>query len=275
MREHISDIGNLIDSVDSYDFLKTSADMICNLSNSTYTTVFVYTKDQAPLYVFDSFEGRKHKDAIRTFIGETYIISPFYRKCTRGIRAGLYLAKDLYKPNDCEVEDMVRSLELAVEHSDREELGYRTLNWPELQSEISMAIPLDDGRIVEIAIYRDSKRVSFEENFPDDLAELYPVLGACFRRFWSRNETRFYGKTKTVINGFAPLLSKREREVIDLILKGHSSESISLMLGISITTVKSHRKMSYQKMKISTQAELMSLYLMCLQQNSDLPVTTQ
>ncbi len=64
MREHISDIGNLIDSVDSHDFLKASAAMICNLSNSTYSTVFVYDKDQAPLYVFDSFKGRKHKDAI-------------------------------------------------------------------------------------------------------------------------------------------------------------------------------------------------------------------
>ena len=266
VQEHVSDIGNLIDSIDSHDFLKESASMICNLSNSTYSTVFVYAKNQAPLYVFDSFEGRKHKDAIRTFIDKTYIISPFYRKCTRGIRAGLYLAKDLYKPNDCEVDDMVRSLELAVEHSDQEELGYRTRDWPKLQSEISMAIPLDDGRIVEIAIYRDPQSASFEEKFPDDLAELYPVLSACFRRFWSRNETRFYDEHAPFCKNFAPLLSKREHQVIDLILKGHSSEAISLILGISITTVKSHRKMSYHKLKISTQAELMSLYLMSLQQ---------
>jgi DNA-binding CsgD family transcriptional regulator len=267
VREHISEIGNLIDSVDSHDFLKTSASMICGLSNSTYSTVFIYAKDQAPCYVFDSFEGRKHKNAIRTFIKQTYIISPFYRKCRRGIHAGLYLAKDLYRPNDCEVEDMVRSLELAVEHSDQEELGYRTHNWPKLQSEISMAIPLDDGRVVEIAIYRDPQRASFEEKFPNELAELYPVLSACFRRFWSRNESRFYNQQQPAVNDFAPLVSKREREVIELILKGHSSESISLILGISITTVKSHRKMSYQKLKISTQAELMSLYLMSLQQN--------
>jgi len=265
---YVSEIGNLIDSIDSHDFLKASAAIICDLSDSNFSTVFVYAKDQAPLYVFDSFQGRKHKDAIRTFIDETYIISPFYRKCTRGIRAGLYLAKDLYKPHDCEVKDMVQSLELAVEHSDREELGYRTRNWPKLQSEISMAIPLDDGRIVEIAIYRDPQSASFEEKFPDDLAEMYPVLGACFRRFWSRNESRFYNQQKPAVNGFAPLLSKRERQVIDLILNGHSSEAISLILGISITTVKSHRKMSYHKMKISTQAELMSLYLMSLQKNS-------
>jgi DNA-binding CsgD family transcriptional regulator len=275
VREHIYDIGNLIDSVDSHDFLKASAAMICRLSNSTYSTVFVYAKDQAPLYVFDSFEGRKHKDAIRTFIDKTYIISPFYRKCSRGMRAGLYLAKDLYKSNDREVEDMVRSLELAVEYSDQEELGYRTHNWPKLQSEISMAIPLDDGRIVEIAIYRDSQCASFEEKFPSDLAELYPVLSACFRRFWSRHECRFYDEQVPVCNDFAPILSNREREVIDLILKGHSSEAISLILGISITTVKSHRKMSYHKLKISTQAELMSLYLMSLPHNPDLPATRQ
>ncbi len=275
MQNHISDIGNLIDSVDSHDFLKASATIICGLSNSTYSTVFVYAKDQAPLYVFDSFEGRKHKDAIRTFIDETYVINPFYRKCKRGIRAGLYLAKDLYKPNDCEVEDMVRSMELAVEHSDQEELGYRTRNWPKLQSEISMAIPLDDGRIVEIAIYRDSRSVSFEENFPNELAELCPVLSACFRCFWSRHESRFYDEYTPFCKEFAPSLSKREHQVIDLILKGHSSEAIGLILRISITTVKSHRKMSYHKLKISTQAELMSLYLMSVQQHSSLPAIRQ
>ncbi len=166
-------------------------------------------------------------------------------------------------------------MELAVEHSDQEELGYRTHNWPKLQSEISMAIPLDDGRIVEIAIYRNSECASFEEKFPDDLAELFPVLSACFRLFWSRHESRFYDEHAPVCSDFAPRLSNREHQVIDLILKGHSSEAISLILGISITTVKSHRKMSYHKLRISTQAELMSLYLMSLQQHFDLSATRQ
>jgi len=264
VQDYILDIGELIDSVDSHSFLRMSAAMICNLSGASQSTIFVYTKNQVPLYVFDSFKRQKHKEAIRTFINNTYVINPFYRKCTNGIRAGIYLAKDVCNSNDCEVEELVRSMELAVEHCDHEELGYITRNWPKRQSEISIAVPLDDGRVIEITLYRDVDCASFEEEFPTELADMYPILRACFRRFWLRNEHRFTGEKSAVFGGFAPLLSPREREVIDLILKGHSSEAISLILGISITTVKSHRKMSYQKMKISTQAELMSLYLSSL-----------
>jgi len=264
VQDYILDIGELIDSVDSHSFLRMSAAMICNLSRASQSTIFVYTKNQMPLYVFDSFKRQKHKEAIRTFINNTYVINPFYRKCTSGIRAGIYLAKDVCNSNDCEIEELVRSMELAVEHSDHEELGYITRNWPKRQSEISIAVPLDDGRVIEITLYRDADCASFEEEFPTELADMYPILRACFRRFWLRNEHRFTEGDSSVFGGFAPLLSPREREVIDLILKGHSSEAISLILGISITTVKSHRKMSYQKMKISTQAELMSLYLSSL-----------
>jgi len=272
VQDYVLDIGELIDSVDSYSFLKMSAALIGNLSQASQSTIFVYTKDQTPLYVFDSFKRQKHKDAIRTFINHTYIINPFYRKCTNGIRAGIYLAKDVYNPNDNEVKELVQSMELAVEHSDHEELGYVTCNWPKRQSEMSIAIPLDDRRVIEITLYRDADCASFEEEFPTGLANMYPILRACFRRFWARNEHRFRNSECVEAGGFAPLLSPREREVIGLILKGHSSEAISLILGISITTVKSHRKMSYQKMKISTQAELMSYYLSSLPQLMQRPV---
>ena len=57
------------------------------------------------------------------------------------------------------------------------------------------------------------------------------------------------------------LLSPREREVAQLLLRGHSTLSVSLHLKISATTVKTHRKNLYGKLGISTQFELFSLFL--------------
>ena len=46
-----------------------------------------------------------------------------------------------------------------------------------------------------------------------------------------------------------------------MILRGHSSVSISLRLGISPQTVKVFRKQLYRKCGISSQAELFSLVM--------------
>ncbi|MNP83256.1 Response regulator protein TodT [compost metagenome] len=56
-------------------------------------------------------------------------------------------------------------------------------------------------------------------------------------------------------------LSPREHQVARMILKGHSSMSISLNLDIALPTVKTHRKNIYAKLGIATQSELMGLFL--------------
>ena len=56
-------------------------------------------------------------------------------------------------------------------------------------------------------------------------------------------------------------LSNRECEVVQLILKGHSSKSIARLLEISEDTVKVHRRRFHAKLEITSQAELFSLFL--------------
>ena len=57
------------------------------------------------------------------------------------------------------------------------------------------------------------------------------------------------------------LLSERERQIVTLVLQGHSSESIARRLDISPGTVKIHRKNIYRKLGISTQGELFAAFL--------------
>ncbi len=54
-------------------------------------------------------------------------------------------------------------------------------------------------------------------------------------------------------------LTKRQAEVALLVLKGHSSASIALILGLSIHTVRVFRKQIYARCRISGQAELFRL----------------
>ncbi|MGJ8612251.1 MAG: helix-turn-helix transcriptional regulator [Octadecabacter sp.] len=54
-------------------------------------------------------------------------------------------------------------------------------------------------------------------------------------------------------------ISKRESEVAALVVQGHSSRSIGLILGISRQTVKVHRRTLYRKLNISSQSQLFGL----------------
>ena len=97
----------------------------------------------------------------------------------------------------------------------------------------------------------------------DILRAIEPAIAASVRQHWSNlhgigdqcstsgqsGERRPFGEEP---------LSAREREIVTMILQGHSTESIALHLDISPGTVKIHRKNIYRKLQISTQAELFS-----------------
>ena len=51
-------------------------------------------------------------------------------------------------------------------------------------------------------------------------------------------------------------LTKRETEIICLVAKGKQNEEISLLLFLSIHTVKTHRKNIFKKLNISSIADL-------------------
>ncbi len=54
----------------------------------------------------------------------------------------------------------------------------------------------------------------------------------------------------------APMLTAREREVVQLIAEGNSNKKIAHLLSISVKTVETHRSASMRKLDIHSTAEL-------------------
>ncbi|WP_323846086.1 helix-turn-helix transcriptional regulator [Microbulbifer magnicolonia] len=57
------------------------------------------------------------------------------------------------------------------------------------------------------------------------------------------------------------ILSGRERDVLGLMLRGHSTRHAAEKLGIAVDTLRKHRKHIYEKLDVSSQTELFSLFL--------------
>jgi DNA-binding CsgD family transcriptional regulator len=65
------------------------------------------------------------------------------------------------------------------------------------------------------------------------------------------------------------ILTPREREVTEYTLKGYSADAIGKILNIASGTVRIHRKNIYAKLRISSQGELFSKFIITLSGKTD------
>jgi len=87
---------------------------------------------------------------------------------------------------------------------------------------------------------------------PVDKTTLLETIGRAFARYRERHERR------ERLNGMQRLLdslTRREREVFGLVVRGKLSKQIAFELGISERTIKAHRRSVMQKLQVQSLAE--------------------
>jgi DNA-binding CsgD family transcriptional regulator len=231
--------------------------------------VFVYRGRSRPLVIYDNFEPGEAKQGITTYVENTYVLNPCYQACLRGLPDGVYRIRDLAP--DAFFKSGYQNA-YRVRPRTTEEIGYITEHWPAGMEEIDIALTLEPKVVAELSIYRALHKRGFDDGELARVAAAIPLIQVLLRRYWAA-----FGATSgrgappdtrvddAFANFGAAVLTGREREVVRLILRGHSSESICFNLGISLGTVKTHRKNAYAKLGISSQSELLSLFLRSLQ----------
>jgi DNA-binding CsgD family transcriptional regulator len=229
---------------------------------------YVYSGRTKPLHLGDTFQSRAARTGQENFLNNTYVLNPVYNAYLRGLRSGIYRIGDL-APDSYFESDHYKKLKVKVLES--EEIGYITEGWPRGMEELVFAIALPDGEMGEISLLRAIRSGGFTNAHMASLRAVEPLLAETFRLFWKRRRLRRRPALRdtTIDEAFSRFggerLSPREREVAQLILRGHSTHSIAELLGITEATVKSHRKNLYGKLEIATQYELFSLFLKSLE----------
>lgn len=215
--------------------------------------------NQPPIYLCDTYDEGSPKEAVQRYIDSTYLLNPLYNAFLTGLQPGLHRMIDLAPDN---WQTFVDPPEVVLEQ--REEIGFRTRGWPANLQELALTVDLPNGMMGEISLARPSEIGGFSPQMVARLQPFYPLFAIAFRHLWTRNS----GNTPTAIKRRPPLdefaigiLSPREAEIVQLVLKGHSSLSISLTLEIALPTVKTHRRNAYAKLGISTQQQLLNTFL--------------
>lgn len=184
------------------------------------------------------------------YLAGAYLLDPFHALHLRQAQAGAYRLRDV-APD-------------AFSRSRYHEEYYRDTT---LLDEIVLLARPQAGMTVMLCLGRDATSgTGFGAAEWASCRAAAPVAAALAERQWSGLQPG--GTANDVVEalisaarsrGFG--LSRRQAEVALMILRGHSTASIALGLGVSAQTVKVFRRQLYVRCAISSQAELFALML--------------
>ena len=149
----------------------------------------------------------------------------------------------------------------------------------EIKDEIGYIIHISPDQFLNISLSRLSFAQRFNRSQISTLSDIGAVVEAICKAQWgteikpqdsSGGSNQLPNQLDSALKHFGTAyLTDRESQVVQLFLHGHSTKSIAERLGISPETVKLHRKNSYAKLDVSSQAELFYLFIDSLASLSD------
>ncbi len=213
--------------------------------------ILAYPSARRPEVIFDAFDHPQRQNNIETYLQSAYLLDPFYLWAQRQKHPGV-----------------LRMREIAPEGFTESDYFLSYYKRSSIEDEVNLVCPADR----ELALVICYERAHGSEPFSDFELELLvavcPEIAGLLRLHWRLTDRAPGDKQQDVAhnrlmakldNLGAGLLTSRERDVVQLILRGHSNHAIADQLSLSQETVKVHRRNIYAKLKISSLSELFSL----------------
>ncbi|NHO67760.1 hypothetical protein G8770_19615 [Aestuariicella hydrocarbonica] len=239
-------------SLNSEDFPQAILDLINLITPVDSLAVVGFPCDSLPVLFADitgtNVEPEKKGD-LTNYINGAYLLDPFYEASQEFIPSGLYRLNEV-APDDFHESEYFR-------------LYYR---FSSLVDEVGFLLAVKDAGYLHLSLARIE---SFDEAEVDALRRLTPWLLAMLEQQWQgallqkpEQGVSLHKQLSEALRNFgSSMLTERECEVARLLLHGHSSKSMAEKLKISMETIKVHRRNLYNKLDISSQSELFSLFL--------------
>ena len=135
-----------------------------------------------------------------------------------------------------------------------------------LKDEIDYLLDVGQGSTLVLVVGRRAQKFSQAELARLELVE--PIVRAAMRRVWdkwrsaSAPDKSIHRRLTECFENFGDgVLTRREREITQLLLRGHSSKSVARELDIAPGTVMVHKRNLFSKLGITSQFELFSRFI--------------
>lgn len=189
-------------------------------------------------------------------------------------RDGLWLLSPTYLRAKSGLRGFFPLMELAPDdfrESEYYELYYRSSG---VIDHTLFLLESGDRTPIAVSLERTQRMKPFSKQELAQLANTTRTVAALIRQQWksdlgrgNRTEATLHQQVESVLLRFGcSILTPRELDVVQLVLKGYPSKLAAKTLGISGQTEQVHRKHIYQKLGLSSHSELFSLFFDALAQ---------
>ncbi len=218
--------------------------------------ILIFPTDSIPILVHqqDAAGLMEKKGQVGDYFDGIYLLDPLYQVAMLQPDAGLYSLK-----------------EVTPDNFYRSEFYKRHFAYTNLKDDINYLQPIEGVGTVIINI--GSKR-RFSLGEMNRFRAIEPWVLSMMQCHWGEAASRqqvssehinlHQQLTASFQNFGRSQLTDRECDIVQMILRGHSSKSAALKLDISGETVKAHRRNIYKKLGLQSQSELFSLFLSAL-----------
>lgn len=250
--EWIEALAGLVDATTGKAAAISMTDAIGSIVDHEGTALIAFHKDARPDVLHHTLEPAGRRHYLERYLDGPYLLDPLYELALRCRQPTLYRFRD-------ELPDRFRSSEYYRQYCER----------THLQDEMDFVAPVSRQTTIVLVVGRRTKRFSKAELHRLELIE--PLVQASLQRIWrawveksgdDRGRDDVHRRLKECFDNFGKsVLTRRERQISQLLLRGHSSKSVARELNIAPGTVMVHKRNLFAKLGISSQYELFSLLI--------------
>ena len=222
------------------------------------SVLLAYSPRRRPHLLHDGYSDRISRQALEAYLAGAYLLDPFYVASVGGHPHGLWRMSEL-APDSFFMSDFMASPD--VHPCISTEAGT-------LAEEVGFLFAIEEGLTATYSLMRVSAETGFGAGELEALRAVEPILTEAVRADWSARQGARAMALATMddmearfASLFADQLTATQREVMKLLLRGHSALSIAMTLGIREGTAKNHRANIYRRLRISSQSELFRLFI--------------
>jgi len=249
-------VASVIQAIGTPDLFKKILYMLMGAGHSTRGGAMVFRRSRVPQRLIHWYDHSTRSVPQNAYLEGPYVLDPNYRIFLDGCGSGCYWLKDIAPDDFCESE-YFRAFYSRIGVTDSMDFLWR----------------IDADSALSFFIERGNGQGPFERAQVQAVDALLPIVDAACRRHqelcaWGAQDSGrdlTHLKLESALENFGrSVLSKREREVLILTLRGYSAALAGEKLHTSEGTIKIHRKNIHRKLDIGSQAELFALFVRCI-----------
>jgi DNA-binding CsgD family transcriptional regulator len=247
------DLSKAIAALGSEEFFPALIAAIRGQVKIDYPQVWLYHKDLPPRVLYHEIPESAVASQIDQYLEGPYQEDPFYQTSMFQPRAKIYR---LSRVTMGKLKDSNYYQDYYGDTGTTDEAVYLS--------------KLHAGNVINLSMMRLTENGAFSD---DEYESLYLLAEPVSELITSHSEHSDFAANNLIQPGIdhqidlafrtfgASLLSPREKDVLELMLRGYGTDVSAEKLGIAVETIRRHRKSIYRKLDVCSQTDLFSLFL--------------